>query len=138
MLKRTIAMLLALPLTLTALVMLFAPVAWYDAFPGVSETGPLNTHFVRDLGCTNLVVAGILWTYGCSRHVPLSALVAAATFMALHALLHVSELIAMPADAGVRLFIRDLPGVYLPGLLISWFALDAAIQVCNGPTSSTS
>ncbi len=34
-----------------ALVMLAAPEAWYEKLvPGVPDSGPMNTHFERDIG----------------------------------------------------------------------------------------
>jgi hypothetical protein len=45
-----------------AAVMLFAPRSFYDLVPGVTETGPFNPHFVRDVGAAFLVAgAGLLW-----------------------------------------------------------------------------
>lgn len=50
----TIVRVLCLPLGvflgLNGVFMLAQPASWYAAVPGVLETGPLNTHFVRDIG----------------------------------------------------------------------------------------
>ena len=42
--------------------MLIRPEIWYYAIPGVTGTGPLNLHFIRDIGCAYLgAAAGLLW-----------------------------------------------------------------------------
>ena len=56
--------LLAVILAANGLAMLFAPQPWYQLVPGVSGTGPLNVHFVRDIGCAYLCAGaafGWLW-----------------------------------------------------------------------------
>ena len=63
MLQRIVAVILALPLTATALAMLFILQRWYETFPGVIETGTYNAHFIRDVGCAVLVQAGVLFVY---------------------------------------------------------------------------
>ena len=55
----------ALPVLLAAngLFMLLAPHAWYPAVPGVTETGPYNPHFVRDIGAAYLAgLASGFWS----------------------------------------------------------------------------
>jgi len=38
------------------------PETWYYAIQGVTGAGPLNLHFIRDIGCAYLVAAaGLLW-----------------------------------------------------------------------------
>ena len=42
--------------------MLAVPAGWYDADPGVSETGPFNPHLVRNIGVAYLVAgAALVW-----------------------------------------------------------------------------
>ena len=38
--------------------MLVAPGDWYLAVPGVTDTGPFNQHFVRDIGLIFLLLGG--------------------------------------------------------------------------------
>ena len=52
---RIIAGVLALILAGNGVMMLLAPLPWYDAVPGVVATGPFNPHFVRDIGAAYLV-----------------------------------------------------------------------------------
>ena len=37
-------------LSVNGLFMLVAPAVWYDAVPGVTDTGFFNQHFIRDIG----------------------------------------------------------------------------------------
>lgn len=125
MLQRIVAAVFGFSLAATAAVMLFAPRAWYDVFPGVLETGPFNPHFVRDLGCAFIAVAGVLLVHAVARRPPISALIAMAVFIALHALVHIGELFAMSGARAGHAVLRDLPSVYLPAILLIWFAVAA-------------
>jgi hypothetical protein len=44
-------------LAINGAVMMLAPAWWYPRVPGVIETGPLNDHFVRDIGAAYLACA---------------------------------------------------------------------------------
>ncbi|HLK26162.1 MAG TPA: hypothetical protein VKT30_16015 [Caulobacteraceae bacterium] len=95
--------------------MLFAGSWWYGAVPGVTETGPFNPHFVKDVGAA-YVVAGVGFAAFAWRPGPmLPALAAATGFLSLHALVHVADAIASPN--GVADIIRDFPGVFVPALV---------------------
>ena len=47
---RTILFILAAWHDANGVLMLFAPEAWYAFVPDVTETGPANLHFIRDIG----------------------------------------------------------------------------------------
>lgn len=101
--------------------MLLAPEAWYLGVPGVLYTGPLNTHFVRDIGCAYAIAGGgLAWRAG---HPATGAGVAmaGAVFLSMHALVHVGETLA--GLCGWSSLLRDVPGVVLPALLAAWLAL---------------
>ncbi|MEQ8266876.1 MAG: hypothetical protein RH982_06755 [Parvibaculum sp.] len=109
-----------------ALWMLADPAGWYAGVDGVSNTGPYNPHFVRDIGLAYLTVA--LLVFGAirwARHaVPL--LGAGALFLGLHALLHVWDIAAgrLPMEH----MLMDMPGVFLPPLLaalLTWWCAPA-------------
>src|SRR4029077_18134356 len=72
--------------------MLADPAGWYHNLPAaVPHTGPLNEHFVRDLGAVFVVMSAAL-TWAAVRpslRVPLVSLVA--LFNLLHALVHVFD-----------------------------------------------
>jgi uncharacterized protein YjeT (DUF2065 family) len=93
------------------LVMIIAPEAWYQAVPGVTETGPFNIHFVMDIGAGFLVTgAGLLWL-AADRVRGWPAALIGTGFVTLHALIHLVEAVA---GHGIHGVVRDLGGVYLP------------------------
>ena len=107
---RTARFLLAIVLAANGLMMLFAPETWYRWVPGVADTGPLNTHFVRDIGCAYLVcAAAFVWLTLDAGAWP--AALAGAAFLAMHALLHIGE--AVTGGRDMDHLIADLPGVFL-------------------------
>lgn len=111
---RTIAALLGLGLLPVAAVMLVAPAFWYELFPGVLESGPLNHHFVRDLGCAFLAAGGALFYAAAKPRNAHSLVAAAAALLVLHAIVHLAEG-ALADHAGWR--VVDLATVYLPAIL---------------------
>ncbi len=88
------------------------PAAWYAAVPGVPDTGPLNEHFVRDIGLAYLTAGlALVWSeLGAGWRA--SAL--GATFITLHAGLHVGETIHGQHHAVI---INELVAVHLPAIL---------------------
>jgi hypothetical protein len=99
------------------LFMLFAPDTWYLIAPGVPDTGPFNQHFVRDIGCAFLVSGVSLAWFAVDVRARAAAL-AAAAFMALHALVHLADAVA--GRESLAQAARDLPGIYLGALLTLW------------------
>lgn len=119
--KRTLAGLLGLTMGGNGLVMLAAGRWWYGVVPGVTETGPFNPHFVKDIGAAYLVVGVALgWLAVKPTQLARGAVVAGAAFLLLHAGIHVADALADRhglADIG-----RDFPGVFLPALVAIWLA----------------
>ncbi len=112
-------MLLAATMGLNGLVMLFVGRWWYGAVPGVTETGPFNPHFVKDIGAAYLVAgAAFAWLGGRPSPVARGAAAAAAGFLGLHGAIHLVE--AAGAPTGLADLARDFPGVILPALLAGW------------------
>ena len=110
-----------------ALWMLAGPQHWYTDIPvGVPDTGPFNPHFVRDIGCAFLTTAiALLWAARSPRfRLPLVAI--AATFLAAHAILHAYD--TLRGALGHDHWLLDLPGVYLPGILMPWIAFGLAAE----------
>jgi len=99
--------------------MLAAPAAWYAIAPGVPNTGPLNAHFIRDIGAALLVAGGSLVWFAHDARARPAALACAAFFM-LHALVHLSD--AMTGRESIHQAVRDLPTVYVGSLLALWIA----------------
>ena len=102
--------------------MLVAPASWYHGLPAsVPDTGPLNPHFVRDIGAAFITigVALCIAAPGARRHP--AVLRATALFYGLHALVHVADLCGgrlAPAHWAV-----DFPGVFLPAIVLAVLSL---------------
>jgi hypothetical protein len=113
---------LGLLLAANGFLMLFDPAQWYAVVPGVPETGPLNPHFVRDIGAAYAVTGvAIAWLAFDTRAAP--AALAGALFLTLHALVHVADAIAgrMHADHVAA----DLVAVFLPAAIALWLVLSS-------------
>jgi hypothetical protein len=111
---------LALGLATNGLAMLAWPAGWYLAVPGVPATGPLNLHFVRDIGCAFLV-CGFAFFWLAYRPAAWPAAMAGTLFLLMHAGVHLGD-----AACGVTApsaLLRDLPGVFLvplAALCLAW------------------
>jgi hypothetical protein len=69
--------------------MLTAPESWYAAIPGVTQTGPLNHHFIADIAMA-FIGSGAGLALGARAGLRAAMLaVAGATWPALHALVHI-------------------------------------------------
>jgi len=105
--------------------MLLDPAGWYATLPAaVPDTGPLNAHFVRDIGGAFAATGvALLWAaFRPGLRVPMLAL--ASVFYVLHALIHVADTLAgrLPASH----WLIDAPGVYVPALVMIAVTLTAA------------
>ena len=117
--RAIVAWLLGLGLMANGLVMLGVPADWYAWVPGVADTGPLNEHFVRDIGVAYLVAgASLVWFAIDAGGRP--AAQAGAAFLALHALIHLWD--AAAGREHVHQLFIDLPTVFLPPALALWIA----------------
>lgn len=106
---------------LNALWMLAGPMHWYTDLPAaVPDTGPFNPHFVRDIGCAFLATGvALVWAFFSPRfRLPLVSV--GALFLAAHAILHAYD--TLRGALGHDHWLLDLPGVYLPGVLLPIFA----------------
>jgi len=93
--------------------MLISPFTWYSQLPaGVPDTGPINFHFVHDLGVVFIIAGfGAMWcAKNLERCAPVHAGVTA--FFAGHALVHVAELLAGKLPPAHWLI--DLPLTFAP------------------------
>ncbi|MCW5889790.1 MAG: hypothetical protein KIT14_04490 [bacterium] len=97
--------------------MLVEPADWYARLPaGVPDTGPLNVHFVRDIGSA-FAMMGVALGWAAFRpalRAPFLALTA--LFYVLHALVHVTDTLAgrLPPSH----WLVDTPGVYAPAVVM--------------------
>ncbi len=97
--------------------MLADPAGWYRGLPAaVPDFGPLNEHFVRDIGAAFLMQGvALLWAaFAPAWRVPLVAPVT--LFYVLHALAHVYD--TERGLVGPAHWTIDLPGVYVPAILM--------------------
>ena len=60
---RILAIILGALMAANGVFMFADPPDWYAAVPGVPDTGPLNLHFVRDIGIA-FVVSGLAIIWG--------------------------------------------------------------------------
>lgn len=98
--------------------MLAAPPHWYATLPaGVPDFGPLNEHFVRDIGCIFTLVGAGLIGAAVRRSWRIPALLVATGFSVLHAIVHVID--TARGLVGPEHWAIDAPGVYAPALLLS-------------------
>ncbi len=128
--RNIVAWVLGIGLAANGLAMQAAPAGWYDAVPGVAETGPFNPHFVRDIGAAYLVAGLAIMWFAIDRLARPAAL-AAAAFLAFHALVHLWDAVAGREHAHQLLV--DLPTVFLPPVLAAWIVWSPA----SGGATST-
>jgi len=102
---------MALAFAANGAAMLAAPLAWYDAVPGVPTTGPFNPHFVRDIGAIYVTCALALGWFAWRPRQGWPALSAAAAWLTGHAAIHVYD--ATCGSTPLADFQRDFVGVYL-------------------------
>jgi len=106
--------------------MLADPQSWYNRLPAaVPDFGPLNEHFVRDIGSFFLVVGAALIGAALSRPMRLPGIVFASAFVWLHALVHVYD--TARGLVAASHWLVDLVPVYLPAVVLV-FALRAALR----------
>ena len=100
-----------------ALWMLIDPVHWYYNLPaGVPDFGPLNEHFVRDIGCIFFVLGAALALGALVPRWRVAACVLNAAFYVLHALVHVLDTVR--GLVGPEHWLIDLSGVYAPAAIM--------------------
>jgi hypothetical protein len=110
--------------------MLVAPGHWFHEMPaGIPDTGPMNPHFVRDVGVVYaLAGGGLLWAaFNVAQAYPVYLMVT--LFYLGHALLHVFDIIAghLPAAHwGV-----DFMGVFFPAIVLCAIAVPKAWHKLN-------
>ncbi len=103
------------------LLMLAAPLTWYEVTPGTDHTGPANSHFIRDIGLAFIAasVAIIAVAQPALRLRP--AFSAACVFIGGHAILHMVEF--FDGHFGFSEILRDTALIVLPALIvITWMA----------------
>lgn len=112
MVVRAMLLILGLFHVLNGLAMLADPAGWYASVPGVSETGPLNHHFITDVALAFLASGAgmILGASGRPWAGPIA--LAGATWPALHALFHVWNWFAMGFPRTLPMAVSEFAGVF--------------------------
>jgi hypothetical protein len=97
--------------------MLGSPPHWFENLPaGVPDFGPLNEHFVRDIGCIYTMMGIGLAVAAVAPRWRLAACVTATAFYVLHALVHVFD--TARGLVGPDHWMIDLPGIYVPAVIL--------------------
>jgi hypothetical protein len=116
---RTIMLTLAITLGVLGIAngifMLVSPEPWYLAVPGVTDTGPFNQHFVRDIGLIFVLLGGAFLIGAAQPHTRLILWGAATAWLCGHALFHFWEVAVGICTPDV--LPRDFPAVTLPALI---------------------
>ncbi|HEY2664659.1 MAG TPA: hypothetical protein VGI47_09990 [Candidatus Binataceae bacterium] len=96
--------------------MLLSPVYWYNLVPGVSETGPLNTHLVADAGTFNIPIGLGLMLAARDPYRNVLVIAIAAGAGLLHSLLHLYSHVAgwLPLDH----LGTEILGIYIPAAIL--------------------
>jgi hypothetical protein len=129
---RTIAAVLGVFLAGGALWQMMAPLAWYDAVPGVVQTGPFNAHFVRDIAAAYITVAAGLIAFAWRPSAGRPALMAAALFLVIHSGIHIFD--ALCGARPLQDTIRDFAAIHLVTLITLGLALLPEPQARAKPT----
>lgn len=117
---RLVSAFFAVGLSANGLFMTFAPRVWYQTIPNVTGTGPFNGHFVRDIGCAYLVAGLAAAWLALQRSRAWPAALAGGAFLALHALVHLTDALFGREPLG-QLF-DELPTVVGPSLVMLFLA----------------
>src|SRR6185295_14229260 len=104
--------------------MLADPAGWYRGLPAaVPDFGPLNEHFVRDIGSTFVTLGAALLGAALVPAARVALLAVVTMFYVLHALVHVLD--TGRGLVGPAHWTIDFPGVYVPALLFLTLTLVA-------------
>jgi hypothetical protein len=97
--------------------MLADPAGWWATFPaGVPDFGPLNEHFVRDIGSVFVLQGAALAVAAVVTRWRVAACGAVAAFSVLHAVVHVID--TWRGLVGPEHWLVDAPGVYGTAMLM--------------------
>ena len=96
--------------------MLFYPKSWYLYLPGaIPDFGPLNEHFVRDLGCMFIVWGVLLIWSSVDKKIRIPTLIALTLWYGTHAFVHVYDT-ARGLVKSIHWLI-DIPLCYAPAII---------------------
>ncbi len=123
LLKRCVLGILAVGNLLNGAWMLIAPSHWYYHLPAaVPDSGPLNVHFVRDIGSAYFACGVALALAVILPSARLALLLTVTTFYGFHALVHLFDI--AKGHLPISHVYIDIPGVFIPVLiliLVTWW-----------------
>ncbi|HEY9546799.1 MAG TPA: hypothetical protein VIR56_12380 [Solimonas sp.] len=122
--RMVLTVVLGLGLVANGVWMLCSPESWYPVIPGVTHTGPLNVHFVRDIGCAYFLCGAALLGLAIAPASTIPAAWLAVAFLALHAGVHLVDAITGRSD--LPHLLRDVPLVFGVPLLAAWLTWRAS------------
>jgi hypothetical protein len=123
MAMRLILALLGLFHLMNGMWMLIDPHGWYLAVPGVVDAGPMNHHFIVDIGLAFVASGAGMMAALRTGKTPAILALAGATWPALHALFHVWGWIVDGVPHDARVLISTGIGVILVsflGIALAW------------------
>ena len=109
--------------------MTVAPESWYWMVPGVSDRGPFNQHFVRDIGINFLLIGAAFMSGAVYLKHRIVLWLIPTMWLGGHALFHVWEVFA--GVCGPESLIEDFAGVTVPALLGLALVVFASRQAVN-------
>lgn len=95
--------------------MLAAPRLWYNVIPGVTETGPFNSHFILDIGLGYLSAGCALGMASRYAAIARPLVAVASVFLLGHGLLHLAEMGLH--GTGPAYAVRDIALIVVPALM---------------------
>lgn len=104
-----------------AVPMLLDPGGWYASTPGVPSTGPMNSHFIRDIGAAFLMT-GMAFGIATRSSANWAAVAIGAVFPTIHGGIHAFDLLSSHSHDSAA---TDFFGVVMPGALSFLLALQA-------------
>ena len=129
-----VAVLLGVAMEANGVFMLVSPDTWYLAVPGVTETGPFNQHFLRDIGLIFVLIGGAFLLGAARPQFRVVAWAAPTLWLAGHALFHFWEVAVGICSPSV--IPRDFPAVTLPAIIGAALTLWAWRDACAARTAA--
>ena len=97
--------------------MLIDPNHWYWNLPGrVPDFGPMNEHFVRDIGCVFILLSIVFVRGACDRSWRRNALFISQLWFIPHAIIHLFD--TFRGLVSIEHLYMDIPLCYVPPILI--------------------
>ena len=108
--------------------MLFDPNHWYLNLPGrVPDFGPMNEHFVRDLGCVFVMIALIALKGAFDRSWRKNSLLIIQLWLVPHAMIHLFD--TLRGLVAMEHLYMDIPLCYAPPILVGFMQYILSLEM---------